>query len=300
MKPGEFAASLHTGLQIVERTVRSEWLIFGFPIGGSTISDTESAGFIEQILKSLSHGFLVYRTGQDPLEIKGLTDCFVDRTRSDASLRLARAANFCDGVRRHFSGSPKSAADLIQSCGAGGPSEYAESNATVDGRTHNRGILIRRVPKPDPAVVVPRTPAHATYGPTEEHCAVYKTDLLKQVLGPIYSNNAHCSCLVTPDEPHNNCVRNCLQENLWTLLRQALSTRKPGDPPIDVDLWAPVVWKHHVDCYRECSCDNGFITFPAFDVVCTSPLTCATDSAAINVFNRCMKSGDNDTFYKAP
>jgi hypothetical protein len=96
----------------------------------------------------------------------------------------------------------------------------------------------------------------------------YTTDQARRILGPVYTSNAHCSCLVTPDEPHNNCVRDCLQNHMWNLLAKASRGRKPNDPPMDINVACPLIWKHHRDCYRECGCADGFIDYLAFDAVC--------------------------------
>jgi len=101
---------------------------------------------------------------------------------------------------------------------------------------------------------------------------------------------------VTPDEPHNNCVRHCLQDKMWTLLANASRGRKPNDPPMDINIACPLIWKHHRDCYHDCGCASEFIDYLAFDAVCNIPLPCAVDSAAINLLNRCMPATKNDKY----
>jgi len=108
--------------------------------------------------------------------------------------------------------------------------------------------------------------------------------------------NGSCSCLVTPDEPHNNCVRHCLQDKMWTLLANASRGRKPNDPPMDINIACPFIWKHHRDCYHDCGCASEFIDYLAFDAVCNIALPCAADSAAINLLNRCMPATKNDKY----
>jgi hypothetical protein len=289
LEPGAREAAARSPIRLVERIPQQEWLIYGFPIGGSTIAGAGT--FIEQIIRSLSRGYFVYVTGQDPLEVLGLTDCTVGPKYNDQALRKARAANFCAGVQEHFSDAPKSFASLIRSCEAAPDKVYAASNATAEGRSQNRGILIRKVARRSESPESADYPFDSKYAPSETNCAAYKTDLIRENLGPIYASNAHCSCLVTPDEPHNNCVRACLQDKMWTLLAWARKQRpNRDDPPLDVNIWCPEVWKHHRECYAVCGCDNSFIDFLAFDGVCNVALPCAVDSAAINVLNRCMKN----------
>jgi hypothetical protein len=47
--------------------------------------------------------------------------------------------------------------------------------------------------------------------------------------------------MVTPDEPHSNCVRDCLQDKTWNLLANAKRGRKPNDPPMDINFACPTV-----------------------------------------------------------
>jgi hypothetical protein len=180
--------------------------------------------------------------------------------------------------------------------------QYVGSNATRADRAQNRSILIRRAPKAPPQfqegnAVYPYNPK---YGPSKEHCAVYTTPIARDILGRVYTNNAYCSCMVTPDEPHNNCVRNCLQSHMWNLLASASRGRKPNDPPMDINIACPLIWKHHRDCYRDCGCASGFIDYLAFDAVCNIALPCTVDSAAINLVNRCMPATKNDKYLPVP
>ena len=295
MERGEREEAAKAPLRLVERIPQQEWLIFGFPIGGSAISRAEAGGFIDKIVRSLSQGHFVYMTGQDPLEVRGFSDCFAGPQFDNQLLRARRAAEFCAGVQDNYAATPKTYPALIRSCGPAAADQYVESNATREGRAQNRGILIRRV-----ATSVQfqegneSFPYDPKYGPSEAHCAAYATDLARAVLGPVYTQNAHCSCLVTPDEPHNNCVRSCLQDKMWTLLANASRDRKPGDPPMDIDIACPLIWKHHRDCYHDCGCASEFIDYLAFDGVCNVALPCAVDSAAINLLNRCMPAPKND------
>ena len=76
MERGEREEAAKAQLRLVERIPQQEWLIYGFPIGGSEISGAEAGGFISDIVRSLMQGHFVYMTGQDPLEVLGFSDCF--------------------------------------------------------------------------------------------------------------------------------------------------------------------------------------------------------------------------------
>jgi len=294
---GEVEEAAKAHLRLVERIPQQEWLIYGFPIGGTEISGAESGRFIEEIEKSLMRGHFIYIVGDDPLEVLGFSDCFTGPHVDNHALRQRRAAQFCAGVKGHYASTPKTSANLIQSCEPAPAGQYVGSNATKADRAQNRSILIRRVavkPQfPEGGRVFPYDPK---FGPSEANCAAYATDQARSILGPVYTLNAHCSCLVTPDEPHNNCVRSCLQGKMWAMLASASRDRKPGDPPMDINITCPVIWKHHRDCYHDCGCASEFIDFLAFYAVCNIPLPCSVDSAAINLLNRCMPATKNDKY----
>lgn len=298
---GEMQEAAKAQLRLVERIPQQEWLIYGFPIGGTEISRAESGGFISDIVRSLMQGHFVYMTGQDPLEVVGFSDCFAGPQVDNHVIRQRRAAEFCAGVKDHYASTPKTYPDLIRSCGPAPADQYVGSNATREDRAQNRSILIRRV-----AVTVQFQEGNETFpydpkfGPSEANCASYSSDLARDILGRVYTNNAHCSCLVTPDEPHNNCVRHCLQDKMWTLLAYANSNRKANDPPMDIDIACLNIWKHHRDCYHDCGCASEFIDYLPFYAVCNIGLPCAVDSAAINLLNRCMPATKNDKYLQVP
>ena len=283
-------------LRLVERIPQQEWLISGFPIGGSEISRAQAEGFISAIVRSLMQGHFVYMTGQDPLEVLGFSDCFGGQLWDNDVLRRLRAAKFCAAVKDVYAPTPKTYPALIRSCEAAPKDEYVGSNATPADRAQNRSVLVRRiaVAKAQFQEENQSFPYDPKYGPSEAHCAAYTAG--RNILGPVYSSNAHCSCLVTPDEPHNNCVRSCLQDKMWTMLANASRDRKPNDPPMDINTACPMIWKHHRDCYHDCGCASEFIDYLAFDAVCNIPLPCTIDSAAINVLNRCMPATENDKY----
>jgi hypothetical protein len=297
IEAGEMAEAAKAKLQIVERIPQQEWLIHGFPIGGSTMAEDEAGGFIAGIVKSMMQGHLIYMTGQDPLEVLGYSDCLAGPKVDNGALRQRRAAGFCAGVKDHYAATPKAYPALIRSCAAAPAGQYIGPNATRADRAQNRSVLVRRVAANVSFEEESETyPFNPKYGPSPAHCTAYTTELARDVLGPVYTNNAHCSCMVTPDEPHNNCVRACLQDKMWTLLANARKGRKPGDPPMDINLACPLIWKHHRECYHDCGCASEFIDYLAFDAVCNIALPCAIDSAAINLVNRCMPATKNDKY----
>jgi hypothetical protein len=294
---GEREAAAKGTLRLVEKVPRREWLITGFPIAGSEISETEARGFVADIVRSLGQGHVVYATGQDPLEVLGYSDAFGGDHYDNLTLRKDRARHFCEAAEAYFGESTKSYKNLLSSCEAAPAGEYVEQNTTREGRAQNRSILIRRVaPKPQPPDTDQPSPYDANYEPSEEHCRAYTSAEVRTTLGSVYANNAHCSCMVTPDDPHNNCVRDCLQKKMWQLIASALADRKRGDPPLDLTLACTQIWKHHRDCYADCGCTHTFVDFPAFDAVCNIALPCAADSAAINIMNRCMPEAKGDKY----
>lgn len=297
IEAGEKDEAAKAQLQLIERIPQQEWLIYGFPIGSSKISLDEAGGFIEKIVRSLMQGHFIYVTGQDPLEVLGFSDCFSGPRVDNHAIRQRRAANFCAGVKDHYDYAPKTYPDLIRSCEPAPADQYVGSNAMRADRAQNRSVLVRRAAA---NVQVQEEnegfPFNPKYEPSEGHCAAYTTDLARNILGRTYTNNAHCSCLVTPDEPHNNCVRACLQDKMWSLLARESRDRKPGDPPMDINSACLIIWQHHRDCYHDCGCASEFIGYPAFDGVCNVELPCAVDSAAINVLNRCMPATKDDKY----
>lgn len=298
MERGEREEAAKAQLQLVERIPQQEWLIFGFPIGGSEMSGDEAGGFISKIVRSLMQGHFVYVTGQDPLEVLGFSDCFAGPKVDNHVLRQLRAAKFCAGVKDYYDYAPKTYPALIRSCGATPMDQYVGSNSTRADRAQNRSILVRRVAAAKVQFEEGNEsfPYNPKYRPSAAHCAAYTTPQARDILGRVYTNNAHCSCMVTPDEPHNNCVRSCLQDKMWNLLANQSRGRKPDDPPMDINIACPLIWKHHRECYHDCGCASEFIDYLAFNAVCNIALPCAVDSAAINLLNRCMPATKNDKY----
>jgi hypothetical protein len=138
-------------------------------------------------------------------------------------------------------------------------------------------------------------PYDSNYGPSEENCAIYQSSLAKRWFTYSYRNNAECACLRTPDEPHNNCVRKCLQVKMRTHLEEQdrMGRALPLTFPLEADPMCYDMWEQHVECYRECGCDNEFINYPVFSTMCRAPFPCAVVSGSIDWFNACVEGNGN-------
>ena len=261
-------------MRIVEVIPQQEWVIYGFPIGEGQISETDSGEFAEQITNSLMKGHFVYMTGEDPLEVHGFTDAFPGKKVDNQTLRQDRATSFCAGVKAYLHDVPKSYAKLIRSCSAAPAGEYVSPNTTRSERATNRSVRIRRLAadKVQYQKDGKTYPYNPEYGPSQSNCLVYSSSIARDVLDTTYLNNAHCSCLVTPDNPQNNCVRDCLQQKMWGLLANARQNRRPGDPPMDITQACLMIWKDHRDRHHDCGCTREFIDYPAFHAVCNIAL----------------------------
>ena len=139
-------------------------------------------------------------------------------------------------------------------------------------------------------------PYDTTYGPSSSSCSAYQSGLAKRFLTWTYRHNATCACENTPDDPKNNCVRKCLQVKMASFL-SGLSKGGAAigtclDPIGILDFACPEpyckdLYNHHVDCYRECCCEKGFIGYSAFWFMCEAPYPCFFVSFTIDKFNPC-------------
>ena len=149
----------------------------------------------------------------------------------------------------------------------------------------------------------PKTPASEcepgydkSYWPSQMNCEAYNSPLAKQWLTWTYRHNATCACENTPDDPKNNCVRKCLQAKMTGfLLRQSRSGGAIGtclDPlgildPVCPEPYCRDLYRHHVECYKECCCKKDFIAYPAFLTMCEFPFPCSLVGRTIKWTNRC-------------
>lgn len=285
--PGETRASAAAPYTLIELSPRQEWLIGGFGVGSSKIDPAKGdiADLMASIEWKLAQGHFFYVLGQDPVEVLGYSDCHVSKVTPNEQLRIERASNFCEAYKlRLFDrlGSHKTFNKFVSSCRAAPAGEYATSNATKEGRSQNRGVLIRVLP---PSAKTPTSsfPYDEKYGPTKGNCATYLATA--DFLNSVYAHNAFCACSNTPDEPHNNCVRKCLQSKLWPFLADNAEDLRSGR-----FIWCPTIWRHHRECYRECMCDRSFIDYVAFAPLCTIKMSCPATGISIALFNRCMDS----------
>ena len=287
LKPkGEVEASIAAPYVLHELTPKKEWVIHDFGVGVSKIvpgkGDIEL--LVDKITWRLAQGHFVYVTGQDPVEVLGYADCHVDKKYPNDRLRKERAANFCATLKdmMYAGGSGKSYDNLISSCRAAPEGEYVATNATPEGRSQNRSVLIRVLP-PAAKPQTQALPYDEKYGPTDGNCLTYKAS--GQFLNREYASNSYCACTHTPDEPHNNCVRKCLQTKLWEFLAANANDLRAGKI-----VWCPTIWKHHVDCYSECMCDNRFIAFEGFLPMCLEAFGCQAVGLSIALLNKCMNN----------
>lgn len=149
---------------------------------------------------------------------------------------------------------------------------------------------MRSPPGQTAPTTTPSLPYDATYAPSASHCAIYQSPLARTWFTYSYRNNAECACLNTPDEPHNNCVRKCLQVKMVAHLAM-LSRAGAALPltfPLEADPMCHDMWEQHVECYRECRCNNKFINYPTFSVMCRMPFPCLIVGGSISWFNACI------------
>ncbi len=279
---GEIEASARSPCRLVERVPEKEWLLYDFRVGSGHVEPEKGDVYAlaQPIEASIMRGrlFAVFPIEDKRLEVLGYTDCH----GSDAvnrRLRESRAEDFCNAVKRD-----KPFEDFflhqILSCRSAPLESFAASNASREGRSKNRSVLIRVVSAKGPPSPLPYD---TKYNPRGLNCATYL--LASKYLGDAFANNAFCACTHTPDEPHNNCVRKCLQEKLRVFLAANAKDLQAGR-----FIWCPSIWKHHRDCYRECGCDNQFVSYLAFRLMCADSYRCPAVGLSIAIFNPCMKT----------
>jgi len=140
----------------------------------------------------------------------------------------------------------------------------------------------------------PQVP-HSDYKPTASNCARYRMPEVEDYLGSFYQGNASSACIGTPDEVHNNCVRHCLQPKLTSFIEQMKREGRPKAsqvqlPPAEGVSRCRTIWEHHVQCYRECGCQNSFIDFKHFFPMCDEPFSPEFVTWSISRWNPCMGS----------
>jgi hypothetical protein len=155
--------------------------------------------------------------------------------------------------------------------------------------------VIEQGPREEPpSVCMPQY--DTTYGPNRSNCAAYQSSMARRFLTWTYRHNATCACENTPNDTKNNCVRKCLQVKLAAFLTHlGPSGAVIGtclDPIGLLDFTCPEpycrsLYNHHVECYRECCCENEFIGYPFFWFMCEAPYPCSFVVWTINTYNPC-------------
>lgn len=139
-------------------------------------------------------------------------------------------------------------------------------------------------------------PYDSSYEPSSSNCAVYQGTMAKRFLTWTYRHNATCACENTPNDPKNNCIRKCLQVKMAAFLSRMSSAGAVIGTCLDpigiLDFTCPEpycsdLYDQHVECYKECCCQNDFIGYPAFWFMCEAPYPCSFVSFTISKFNSC-------------
>jgi hypothetical protein len=276
----EVETSKRSHFRLEELVPDKEWLIYGFAVGSSEM-DPATKGHVFDVARPIERSILdgrllvIFPIEDKRLQVVSYSDCGGNDNVNEA-LRAQRADNFCNAIRLDDS-FLNFFKHQILSCEAAPISEFVTSNATIEGRQRNRSVLIRVVSQ-EPRTPFPYSP---TYAPNIANCATYL--LASKFFNETYANNAFCACTHTPDEPHNNCVRKCLQVKMRQFLAANGSELEEGRV-----IWCPSIWRHHRECYAECGCDNQFIDFPAFMLMCTETFPCTAVGMSIALLNKCI------------
>lgn len=161
-------------------------------------------------------------------------------------------------------------------------------------RVHTTNRVLRRSPAQAAPIGQPQTAIpNADYAPSPSNCAAYSRGEVEDYLGTYYQSNAGSACLVTPNEGHNNCVRKCLQTKLADFLTEMKTQGRARAsesrlPPDEGKGRCRALWNHHVQCYRECGCQNPFVDFRYFYSMCDQPFGAGFIRWSIGRYNPCM------------
>jgi Domain of unknown function (DUF4157) len=277
---GEVKASSSSKYKLKERIPGSEWLLYDFKVGSDNFESIK--GDIQKIVQPIYYSIMkgrllvIFPIKDKRLQVIGYSDCKGGKT-INLSLRNNRAQNFCKAVKQGDGLVADFFKDQITSCQAAPSGTFIDENSTPKGRSRNRSVLIRVVaPKQSSSGL----PYDSKYEPNFANCIPYH--LATKYFNKAYANNAYCACTHTPNDPHNNCVRKCLQEKMRMFLGQYAKDLQEG-----TFLWCHSIWKHHKECYRECHCDNSFIDYLVFRSMCNDPFPCKAVGLSIAVFNKC-------------
>ena len=189
-------------------------------------------------------------------------------------------------------------AKMITTFVHGESTEFSSTDLTKNRRAIITTLpAVKTLPTPStptqplpPMTPKPALPYDPSYAPSSKNCEIYQSPLAETWFTFSYRHNATCACEKTPNEPHNNCVRKCLQVKMKAHLAYlsksgaALPLTFPGE----ADPMCHDMWEQHVECYKECGCPNGFINYPTFSTMCRMPFPCLFVGKSIDWFNSCL------------
>lgn len=285
--------------ELKELSPGTEWLFYNYSVGERAIEPAkgDAKRVAEPIKNTIIKSSMELFGGRIPfvtlpikdkmLNVQGFTDCQGSDKRNTA-IRMGRAENFCAAVRT--GNEADFTADFfrhqIKSCAGAPLDKSVASNSTVEGRRQNRSVRVKVIPKsprttPSPKRKTQSLPYDENYGPTHGNCLAYLGT--KDLFNKAYANNAYCACTRTPDEPHNNCVRKCLATKRDKFVLNSYKHLLNKNI-----LWCPSIWIHHRDCYKECGCDNSFISLEGFMPMCMESFSCSFVGLSIATLNACM------------
>jgi len=281
---GESGAAKAATYRIEEQVPEEQWLISGFDIGSADIDPTKGsiASLATQVVEAIIGGSLIviFPIEDKLLDVVGYSDCLGGPALNE-DLRSRRAANVCTALKAAPDSMTADFFDFqIRACEAAPLDAYPDTNLTSAGRTRNRSIMIR-VRAPRTRAPGPSLPFDPTFGPTGENCFSYP--LSARFFSQEYANNAFCACTHTPDEPHNNCVRKCLQDKTRRFLAASAADLQQG-----VIAWCLTIWTFHRDCYRDCGCERPFIDLSLFQIMCDTQFACPAVGVSIAWLNPCV------------
>jgi len=175
---------------------------------------------------------------------------------------------------------------------------YKHGATSGDRPTHRSAVITLHTPEPEPEAEPEQTTCTPKPGIENSECDAYVKE--NWWLPEAYVHNATCACQETPNVPTANCVRKFLQDRLGQVDREvkveaahwlgALLTRRVSKSEyinfVQLNL-TPIIFKDHVDAYRDCCCPSGPAPLEAWRGVTTFALPCAGVGVAIRQFGSC-------------
>ncbi len=173
---------------------------------------------------------------------------------------------------------------------------YKHGATSGDRPTHRSVVITLHTPEPE--AEPEQTTCTPKPGIKNSECDAYVKE--SWWLPEAYVHNATCACQETPNVPTANCMRKFLQDRLGQVDREvkveashwlgALMTRRVSKSEyvnfVQLNL-TPIIFKDHVDAYRDCCCPSGPAPLEAWRGVTTFALPCAGVGAAIRQFGSC-------------